>query len=419
MSAARNRAALLHSEPVLLVDDGDRDLAQVDAFLDQRVRADEDLRSARVVLHGAREQRDVDAELAARLLEREEVLLGERLGRGHERALATRLDRPQERVERDDGLPGTDLALEQALHRRRSREVGVDLLDRALLVLGQLEREQIPVPRGQATRLAERRSLLALAPPAPTSKADLEDEQLLEREPSAAELRVLRSARHVERGKGIGSDRHVVGDSGRHGIGEVARLGQRAPDHLAQLLDGQILGRGIDGREVGGRRGPVEIVRAHVELVAPQMPAQADVRSRRELLREPRLVEPDGRDLPAVVGDARLDDREPSPRAADRRADDLARDRDLLLAGEEVGDPHLLGGGFVPVRAVLEQIGDRPQAELAQPLRHGRADTGKRVDAARQPVGPRKAPRAGPRLRLGGFGERRRCDAAEYRTGSG
>src|SRR6266480_2772367 len=167
---------------------------------------------------------DFDAELAARLLEREEMLLRERLRRGHERALAARLDRPQERVERDDGLPGTDLALEQALHRRRSREVGVDLLDRTLLVLGQLEREQIPVPGGQATRLAERRSLLALAPPASTSKADLEDEQLLECEPSAAALRVLRSARHVERAEGIGPDRHVVGDSGRNGIGEVPHL---------------------------------------------------------------------------------------------------------------------------------------------------------------------------------------------------
>ena len=129
------------------------------------------------------------------------------------------------------------------------------------------------------------------------------------------------------------------------------------------------------------------------------------------------LVEPDGRDLTAVVGDARLDDREAPPRAANRRPNDLARDRDLLLAGEQVGDPHLLGGGFVAVRAVLEQIGDRPQAELAQPLRHGRADAGERVDAAREPFGPRKAARTGPRLRFGGLGERRRCDAAEYRTG--
>ena len=37
-------AALLHSEAMLFVDDGDRDLAQVDALLDQGVRPDEDLR---------------------------------------------------------------------------------------------------------------------------------------------------------------------------------------------------------------------------------------------------------------------------------------------------------------------------------------------------------------------------------------
>ena len=36
--------ALLDAEPVLLVDDGDGDVVEVDAFLDQRVRADEDLR---------------------------------------------------------------------------------------------------------------------------------------------------------------------------------------------------------------------------------------------------------------------------------------------------------------------------------------------------------------------------------------
>src|SRR5881396_2172697 len=147
------------------------------------------------------------------------------------------------------------------------------------------------------------------------------------------------------------------------------------------------------------------------------MPAQPNMRARRELLREPRLVEPDGRDLPALVGDPGLDDREAPPRPAHGRPDDLARDRDLLLAGEQVCDPHLLGGGFVPVRAMLEQVGDRPQAELGQPLRHSRADTLEDVDAARQPFGPWEATWARPGLRLGGLGKSGRCDAAEYRTG--
>ena len=37
------RLALLDAEAVLLVDDGDREVAQLDALLDQRVRADDDV----------------------------------------------------------------------------------------------------------------------------------------------------------------------------------------------------------------------------------------------------------------------------------------------------------------------------------------------------------------------------------------
>src|SRR5207247_7990050 len=104
-----------YAKAMLLVDHCDGDLGQVDAFLDQRVRADEDLRRGRIVLHRAREERNLDAELPARLLEGQEVLLGERLGRGHERAFPAGLDRAQKRGERDDGLAGADLSLEQAL----------------------------------------------------------------------------------------------------------------------------------------------------------------------------------------------------------------------------------------------------------------------------------------------------------------
>ncbi len=221
----------------------------------------------------------------------------------------------------------------------------------------------------------------------------------------------------MQRRERVGSERQLVGDSGRDGIRKVARLGQREPDHLAQLLDRQILRRGIDGREVGRRGSAVQVVRADVELVPPQVAAQPDMRARLELVREPGLIEPDRRDLTAVVGDARLDDRQASPRSPNGRPNDLARDRDLLLAGEQVGDPHLLGRGFVAVRAVLEQVGDRPEPELAQPLGDRRPDAREDVDAPRQPLGPRKAARPRPRVRFGDLGECRRCDAAEYRTG--
>ena len=59
------RLPLLDAEPMLLVDDGDRHLAQVDACLDQRVRADDDARLERRLplglRHGARQQAARDA----------------------------------------------------------------------------------------------------------------------------------------------------------------------------------------------------------------------------------------------------------------------------------------------------------------------------------------------------------------------
>ena len=161
------------AEAVLLVDDRDGEVVEVDLLLDQRVRPDDDVRVARgdqlprggVLARAdrAREQRDADAERLAELVDREEVLLGERLRRRHQRPLAPGLDRAQERVQRDDRLPGADVALEQPLHRRRAREVGVDLGDRALLVGRERERERRAVAVDELARLGERlrRGLLA------------------------------------------------------------------------------------------------------------------------------------------------------------------------------------------------------------------------------------------------------------------
>ncbi len=166
-AALDERRALLDAEAVLLVDDRDGEVAELEALLDQRVRADDDVRlPAHLRLDRAGDERAADAELHADPLDREEVLLGERLGRRHQRALAARLDRAQERVERDDRLARADVALEQALHRRRAREVGVDLCDRLLLVLGQLERERSAVALDQlAGRRQRRGDLLARARP--------------------------------------------------------------------------------------------------------------------------------------------------------------------------------------------------------------------------------------------------------------
>ena len=71
----------------------------------------------------------------------EVVLLGEHFGRRHERALVAALHRDEQRRERDDGLARTDVALQEAVHRRGPGEVVRDLGERALLVAGERERQ--------------------------------------------------------------------------------------------------------------------------------------------------------------------------------------------------------------------------------------------------------------------------------------
>ena len=201
-AALDQRRALLDAEAVLLVDDGDGEVAELEALLDQRVRADDDVRlAADLRLDRAGDERAADAELHAEALDREEVLLGERLGRRHQRALPSRLDRPQQRVERDHRLARADVALEQALHRRRPGQVGVELGDRLLLVLGQHERERAAVARDQLARRRQRRGDLLLALGRAARERELEHEQLVEREPLPPLLRLGERARLVDHGR--------------------------------------------------------------------------------------------------------------------------------------------------------------------------------------------------------------------------
>ena len=131
------RASLADAEAVLLVDDGDGEVVEVDLLLDERVRADDELGvarrdaaagppRARVARSELVSRRHADAERRTELVDRQEVLLGERLRRGHERSLVARLDGAQERVQGDDRLPGGHVSLQQPLHRDRAREICVE-----------------------------------------------------------------------------------------------------------------------------------------------------------------------------------------------------------------------------------------------------------------------------------------------------
>ena len=143
------RGALLDAEPVLLVDDDQAEVEELDVLLEQRVGADDDARprrwpagtAARALGLGHRAGEQLDGrrlrgaaehpaagQVAEQLGDRPVVLLGQHLGGREQRGLAARVDDPQHRPQRDQGLAGADLALEQPVHRVRLGEVALDLL---------------------------------------------------------------------------------------------------------------------------------------------------------------------------------------------------------------------------------------------------------------------------------------------------
>ena len=215
---AVQRAALVDAEAVLLVDHGDGEPVELHRALDQRVRADEQLQlparelaeqvGAAARGRRARQERRLQQLARHELLQRREVLLGERLGRRHQRRLGAVLDRAQHRVERDDGLAGADLPHQQPLHRPARGEVAVDGLHRAALVVGRRERERLLQPaRGERRRLGERLRPGRVAPQrAAAEQRDLQQQQLVERQPHAPALLVA-EVRGGERRGAVGPAR--------------------------------------------------------------------------------------------------------------------------------------------------------------------------------------------------------------------
>src|SRR6266849_2581006 len=149
---------------------------------------------------------------------------------------------------------------------------------------------------------------------------------------------------------------HALGEGllllhvGRKRVAEST--GKRSADELAQLLGGDLLARGVDRSEVGGRLSVTDVEAAHVEAVAPLTPAQAYRSSRLQLALEPRLVEPGRVHGRRTVGDARRQHLQP-PAPTDGRRQHFSRDRHLLIR-PEVRHAYLRHGLLVPKRPVRE-----------------------------------------------------------------
>ena len=286
-----DRGALADTEAVLLVDHGDGEVAEGHVALDESVRADGDLHVARgdqltdvrVLPLGepAREERDPHPELGQDPLDGEEVLLGEGLGRRHQRALAAGLHRAQQRVDGDGGLAGADVALQQPLHRRGARQIGVDLCDRLLLRGGERERQRVAVAVDEVARRWQRLRDERLSLRCASAERELEREQLVEGEPLPAELRLVERARADARRRARPRRSGSRCDDPQAGREQVAAGARRRESRLAdraQLLLGEVLGGRVDRREVGRVRRVAEVVRLDREAVAVLSAAQAGAR---------------------------------------------------------------------------------------------------------------------------------------------
>ena len=119
--------------------------------LHERVRADHEVdvagREPRQEIaplqSGRRAGDELDAEprFLQQLPQAEEVLLGENFGRRHERHLQAVLHGDEGHEQRHDRFAGADIALQQPVHRRRALHVLDELLQRAPLPFGELERQ--------------------------------------------------------------------------------------------------------------------------------------------------------------------------------------------------------------------------------------------------------------------------------------
>jgi hypothetical protein len=176
---------------MLLVDDDERQCAELHVFLQERMRpyhevdvspgdrwqecpafrcADLSRQQLHPMRAGGQPRRDGS-----------QVLLREDFGGRHQGDLKSVLHRDQRGEQRDDGLAGTDVSLQQAVHRPRLLHVGNDLAQRTLLPLRQLEGQH---PPGRLTDrmgddahagLADLRILVT-----PEREARLEEEEFLE-----------------------------------------------------------------------------------------------------------------------------------------------------------------------------------------------------------------------------------------------
>jgi thiol-disulfide isomerase/thioredoxin len=400
------RDALMEAEAVLLVDHGERQIGEVDAILDERVRSDEDVHLpgrhrledpfAFLAGDGRREQRE-DRPARLRLiplqqrglrrvsrgssgtrdpapsnpgqhrLHAEQVLTGQHLGGRHDRGLMPGLHRNHARLQGDGRLPRADIPLQQPVHRTRSRHVVADLRDRAALRRGELERQALHEALGQ---VAGQVVGDALGPGFDAMlahrDAELEEVQLVELEPFARLRLVPIPVGEVDLPNRSRQIREILPAPyrGRDGIGELAEPAERVVHEPSDDARRDSLGGGVhrDDPTRVDLVGLAALEHLHGGLLDTEAPAKGvDLAGDRDLLAllvpasGPRLVEPGQVDHTRPVVHAHRDDRSPVRQAARRDLLHRADERRLRLRLQipDLGDARPVD---VRPRVVVQEI---------------------------------------------------------------
>jgi hypothetical protein len=261
---------LLDAKAVLLVDDHEPEVEELDVFLEQRVRADDNpgvagedvdqlaapcgdalrageqghpgggLRAAKLATEPKRSEQ---------LGYRPVMLLREHLGRGEQRGLPACVHDRQHRPQRDHRLARPDLALKQAVHRVRPGEFSHDLLGDRLLSLGEGERQaRIEGRHEPVGSLPSRHRCLPAGCRPAAGQLDLENEGLLPGEPAPRLVEVVpgpgpvNAFERLVKPKQAAAPPHVR----RQRVGDLAQHVQRNRRTLAKLPGWHLRGRRVD-----------------------------------------------------------------------------------------------------------------------------------------------------------------------------
>ncbi len=193
---------------MLLVDDDQAELVELHRLLNERVRANHQLRVAlrdvvaRLLLAArllrAGEQNDAIAGGFQNAARRQVMLRGQNFRGRHERDLVAVLDGDDRSLEGDNGFAGADVALQQAAHGRGLGHVAGNLLEHALLRSRGMKRQN--ALDGGAHDIVDLEGDAGLGAHLAALKlqAEFKEEQLLEDQPDER-----RGARRLQFGKAL------------------------------------------------------------------------------------------------------------------------------------------------------------------------------------------------------------------------